>query len=58
MCVGLGISTAQDVRSIAAVADGVVIGSAFERLIEENLNQSNLAGIVAEQVKDFKQATR
>jgi len=40
------------------VADGVVIGSAFERLIEENLNQSNLAGIVAEQVKDFKQATR
>jgi len=25
---------------------------------EENLNQSNLAGIVAEQVKAFKQATR
>jgi len=46
------------VRSIAAVADGVVIGSAFERLIEENLNQSNLAGLVAEQVKAFKQATR
>ena len=58
VCVGFGISTAKDVRSIAAVADGVVIGSAFERLIEENLNQSNLADIVAEQVKVFKQATR
>ena len=58
VCVGFGISTAKDVQSIAAVADGVVIGSAFERLIEENLNQSNLAGLVAEQVKDFKQATR
>lgn len=58
VCVGFGISTAQDVRSIAALADGVVIGSAFERLIEENLNQSDLAGIVAEQVKVFKQATR
>jgi tryptophan synthase alpha chain len=58
VCVGFGISTAQDVRSIAAVADGVVIGSAFERLIEENLNKANLAGLVAEQVRIFKQATR
>jgi tryptophan synthase alpha chain len=58
VCVGFGISTAEDVRSIAAVADGVVIGSAFERLIEENLAEPNLAGILAEQVKAFKQATR
>jgi tryptophan synthase alpha chain len=58
ICVGFGISTAEDVRAIAAVADGVVIGSAFERLIEDNLNQSNLAGLVAEQVRAFKQATR
>jgi tryptophan synthase alpha chain len=58
VCVGFGISTAEDVRSIAAVADGVVIGSAFERLIEENLDEPNLAGILAEQVKAFKQATR
>jgi tryptophan synthase alpha chain len=58
LCVGFGISTAQDVRSIAAVADGVVIGSAFERLIEDNLDKPDLAGLVAEQVKAFKQATR
>jgi tryptophan synthase alpha chain len=58
VCVGFGISADSEVRSIAAVADGVVIGSAFERLVEENLHQSNLAGIVAEQVRAFKQATR
>jgi tryptophan synthase alpha chain len=58
VCVGFGISTTEDVRAIAAVADGIVIGSAFERLIEDNLNQSNLAGIVADQVRAFKQATR
>ena len=57
VCVGFGISTAQDVRSIAAVADGVVIGSAFERLIEENLGHPDLAARVAGQVKIFKQAT-
>jgi tryptophan synthase alpha chain len=57
VCVGFGISTAEDVRSIAAVSDGVVIGSAFERLIEENLDKPNLAGLVAEQVRAFKQAT-
>jgi tryptophan synthase alpha chain len=58
VCVGFGISTAGDVRAIAAIADGVVIGSAFERLIEENLDKPDLAGIVAEQVNAFKQATR
>jgi len=36
LAVGFGISTADHVRSIGAVADGVVVGSAFERVIEEN----------------------
>jgi tryptophan synthase alpha chain len=58
VCVGFGISTPADVRAIAAVADGVVIGSAFERLIEENLNRPDLPEIVAEQVRAYKQATR
>ena len=57
VCVGFGISTPADVRAIAASADGVVIGSAFERLIEENLNHPNLPEIVAEQVRAYKQAT-
>jgi tryptophan synthase alpha chain len=36
LAVGFGISTADHVRSIGAIADGVVVGSAFERVIEEN----------------------
>jgi tryptophan synthase alpha chain len=36
LAVGFGISTAEHVRAIGAIADGVVVGSAFERVIEEN----------------------
>lgn len=34
LCVGFGISTPEDVAGIARFADGVVIGSAFEKIIE------------------------
>ena len=40
LAVGFGISTADHVRSIGAVADGVVVGSAFERVIEESAGKS------------------
>jgi tryptophan synthase alpha chain len=40
LAVGFGISTADHVRSIGAVADGVVVGSAFERIIEENAEEN------------------
>ena len=36
LAVGFGVSTADHVRSIGAIADGIVVGSAFERVIEEN----------------------
>jgi tryptophan synthase alpha chain len=36
LAVGFGVSSPEQVRSIGAVADGVVVGSAFERVIEEN----------------------
>ncbi len=37
LAVGFGISTADQVREVGAVADGVVVGSAIERLIENNV---------------------
>ncbi|MEA3428336.1 MAG: tryptophan synthase subunit alpha [Thermodesulfobacteriota bacterium] len=58
ICVGFGISTTDDVADIASVADGVVIGSAFERLIENNLDNPDLASILANKVKEFKKATK
>ena len=42
LAVGFGISTADHVRSVGAVADGVVVGSAIERVIEQNLTSSEL----------------
>jgi tryptophan synthase alpha chain len=35
LCIGFGISTAQDVQHISKIADGAIIGSAFQRIIEE-----------------------
>ncbi len=58
VCVGFGISTAEDVAAVAHLADGVVIGSAFERLIEENLNHPDLAGIIGKRTAEYKTATR
>ncbi|MBN1931979.1 MAG: tryptophan synthase subunit alpha [Desulfobacterales bacterium] len=58
VCVGFGISTAADVKSIASFADGVVVGSAFERLIEINLDQPNLPTILAEKVHRLKCSTK
>jgi tryptophan synthase alpha chain len=43
LAVGFGISTAGQVQSVGAVADGVVVGSAFERVIEENVSSPQLA---------------
>jgi tryptophan synthase alpha chain len=58
VCVGFGISTAEDVAAIAAEADGVVIGSAFERTIAANLDNPRLAEVLGEQTAAYKAATR
>ena len=42
LAVGFGISTADHVRAIGAIADGVVVGSAFERVIEQNATSPQL----------------
>jgi len=57
VCVGFGISTPKDVSKIASFADGVVIGSAFERCIEKNINNPELPSIMAQKVKEYKKAT-
>jgi len=58
ICVGFGISTVEDVAAMASLTDGVVIGSAFERIIEENLDNPDLASILANKVYEFKEATK
>lgn len=58
VCVGFGISTPGDVEAVARVADGVVIGSAFERTIEDGLIDPHLATLMGTQTAGYKAATR
>lgn len=58
ICVGFGVSTPEDVAALSATADGVVIGSAFERLIEGNIDSPDLPELVAEQTRFYKNATK
>jgi len=55
--VGFGISTPDDVAAIAAAADGVVIGSAFEKIIEDNLENPDLVAMMGATAKELKAAT-
>jgi len=52
LCVGFGISTAEDVQNITKIADGAIIGSAFQRIIEEQPKTA------AESVADFIKTLR
>ncbi|MBW2562027.1 MAG: tryptophan synthase subunit alpha [Deltaproteobacteria bacterium] len=56
VAVGFGISTPDQAREIAPHADGIVIGSAFVRLIEENRGANNMVNIVAGYARDIKEA--
>ncbi len=58
VCVGFGINSPADATRLAAYADGVVIGSAFERTIEENLDRPDLVKRLEEQVRNYKAALR
>jgi tryptophan synthase alpha chain len=58
VCVGFGISTPEQVKAVASVAEGVVVGSAFEQLIEKNMYNPNLPLMMEEFVSSLKQATR
>jgi len=58
VAVGFGISTPTQAKEIAVCADGVVIGSAVVRLIDENKNSSELVKIVSGYVSEIKNALR
>jgi len=57
ICVGFGISTPDEVAGVADVADGVVVGSAFEKKIETHRDDPDLTEILSEFVKTLKTAT-
>jgi tryptophan synthase alpha chain len=56
VCVGFGISTPDTAAASAASADGVVVGSALERIIEGHLDDPELPALVAAKVRELKEA--
>jgi tryptophan synthase alpha chain len=56
--VGFGISTPEQARGVAAIADAVVVGSAISQLIENHLGTENLVAAVGEFAGALKQAIR
>lgn len=58
IAVGFGISSAAQAKEIGAVADGIVIGSAVVKLIDENRNNSELVKIISDYTKSIKKVLR
>ena len=58
IAVGFGIANAAQAKEIAAVADGIVIGSAVVKLIDENRKSGDLLKIVSDYVKAIKAVLR
>ncbi|MBP1710226.1 MAG: tryptophan synthase alpha chain [Deltaproteobacteria bacterium] len=54
IAVGFGISNAEQAKEIGAIADGIVIGSAVVKLINENRNSDDLTEIVCKYIKNIK----
>ncbi|MGE5233492.1 MAG: tryptophan synthase subunit alpha [Acidobacteriota bacterium] len=53
VAVGFGISTPEQVGAVAAIAEGVVVGSALVRLIEEHGTRPGLAAAVERRVREL-----
>jgi tryptophan synthase alpha chain len=56
--VGFGVSTPEQARQIGSVADGVVVGSAFVRLIGEKAGSPGLVGDLEAYAASLKAALR
>ncbi len=54
VAVGFGITTAEDARAVGAFADGVVVGSALVKIIEENGQSKELLPKVAKFIDELK----
>ena len=56
IAVGFGISNAEQAKEIGAITDGIVIGSAVVRLIDENRDSDDLTEIVCKYIKNIKKS--
>ena len=57
ICVGFGITTPEQAAQVAGYADGVIVGSAIVKRIQENANDPNVAEKLREFVAPLIEAT-
>ena len=58
ICVGFGIATPEHVATVGALADGVVVGSAIVRMIEERASSPALVADVGKFIAELKAPLR
>ena len=58
LAVGFGISTPAQVASVGEVADGVVVGSALVRFLEENAGHPDLPALLEDRVRELSAPLR
>jgi tryptophan synthase alpha chain len=58
VAVGFGISTAEQAREVAQVADAIVVGSAIVQKINESATEPEMPGLVGEFVRPLVAATK
>ncbi len=56
VAVGFGISTPDQARAVGKVADGVVVGSALVRLVEEKAGDNDLVQLIREKARELATA--
>lgn len=53
ICVGFGISTPEQVRTVCGVADGAIVGSAIVRRMNEAVDRGTPSPVIVQNVIDF-----
>jgi tryptophan synthase alpha chain len=56
VCIGFGVSTPTQVKTVARMADGVIVGSAIVKQIEKNKGKLNLVKNVSRFVRSLTQS--
>ena len=54
VCLGFGISTAEDARALAPMADGLIVGSALVRVIAQAPAGSDIPTLVAAKIRELR----
>jgi tryptophan synthase alpha chain len=56
LAIGFGISTPEQAKEIAHYADGIVVGSALVKMIEENSKKADFVSVVSQYAREMKHA--